>query len=382
MKPLHLAFITLALAITTLQSCSPEAEIVSLGIDDSYSIARMRLLRLHPEYSGDSYTWTMPDREGNDSVISRSRDLLFVGDTPGEYRVKLQIADAQNPVTATTRIAVWNEEVAYDPYITRCYEYRPAPGQFVNTLPQYEAGDDEASMAAKAEKSIAGTAGSLITLGGWGGYVTFGFDHTVVNRKDCNDFLILGNSFISAPGDGGSAEPGIVMVSLDVNGNGRPDDPWYELAGSEYRNSATLHRYTVDYHRPAQPGDNIAWDDNRGNSGTIDRNTFHTQPYFPQWLDAATLSFSGSRLPDNAVLQPSGQYLLYAYPWGYADNHPNNEPERCSFDIGNAVDDDGNPINLPGADFIRVYTGVNQKCGAIGETSTEIACARDLHIAP
>ena len=29
---------------------------------------------------------------------------------------------------------------------------------------------------------------------------------------------------------GGSAEPGIVFVSKDVNGNGEPDDEWYELA--------------------------------------------------------------------------------------------------------------------------------------------------------
>lgn len=371
---------TIIIALLLLASCSPEIEMVSLGIDDSYAIERMRLLRLHPEYEGDSYTWTMPARDGSDSVISRQRDLLFVGDEPGVYAITLHIADAENPVTHTTRISVWPEEVAYDAYIARCLEYRPAPGQFTNMMPRYEEGDNEAAMVKKAEQAIAGTAGTLISLGGWGGYVTFSFDHTVVNRRGQHDFKIDGNAFYSGGEGAGSAEPGIVMVSLDVNGNGKPDDPWYELAGSEYRNPATLHHYTVDYRRPDSPDKDVAWTDNRGNTGAVARNVFHLQPYFPQWLDADVLSFSGSRLPDNAELLPSGQYLLYSYPWGYADNHPNDDGTLTGFDISWAVDDEGNSVWLPGADFIRVYTGLNQYCGSLGETSTEISGARDLHI--
>ena len=72
--------------------------------------------------------------------------------------------------------------------------------------------------------------------------------------------------------------------------------------------------------------------------------------------------------------------MLYSYPWGYVDNHPNEFADLNSFDIGNAVDADGNPVELPGADFIRVYTGVNQYCGWLGETSTELSRAQDLHI--
>ena len=52
----------------------------------------------------------------------------------------------------------------------------------------------------------------------------------------------------------------------------------------------------------------------------------------------------------------------------------------CSFDIGWAVDKKGNKVYLPGVDFIRVYTGVNQYCGWLGETSTEITGAKDLHV--
>lgn len=51
------------------------------------------------------------------------------------------------------------------------------------------------------------------------------------------------------------------------------------------------------------------------------------------------------------------------------------------FDIGWAVDPETRePVHLPGVDFIRVYTALNQYCGWIGETSTEIFMARDMHI--
>ena len=38
------------------------------------------------------------------------------------------------------------------------------------------------------------------------------------------------------------------------------------------------------------------------------------------------------------------------------------------------------PVALPGIDFVRVQTGINQYCGWIGETSTELSKAVDLHI--
>ena len=40
------------------------------------------------------------------------------------------------------------------------------------------------------------------------------------------------------------------MVSVDVNGNGLPDDEWYELAGSEYQKPSTIKNYEITYYRP------------------------------------------------------------------------------------------------------------------------------------
>ena len=62
------------------------------------------------------------------------------------------------------------------PYVTRVFEYKPAPGQFVNKLPKYETGDTPEKMAKKVLDAIGGDNKGTITLGGFmirGG----GFDH-------------------------------------------------------------------------------------------------------------------------------------------------------------------------------------------------------------
>ena len=385
--------ISLLTCVLSIVSCQPDIPMVNLGIDDSYAIERMRTLILHPEYEGEHYEWRMGDQ-----VISTERDLIFCQAEAGTYHLQLEINNTTPSYTIlhNTTIVVWDEQIAYSPYISRVLEYNPAPGQFVNTMPQYEEGDTYATMLHKAEASIAGANNTLISLGAWGGYVTFAFDHSVVNTPEQLDFLIEGNSFYaSTTSKGGSSEPGIVMVSIDINQNGLPDDPFYQLAGSEYHNSATIHNYSMTYHRtPAnhtpQPDKKkslsdstyIRWTDNQNQTGYLYKNTFHTQEYFPLWLTDSTLTFVSSRLPNNAH-DPTGKgsyWVQSPFDYGYADCHPNDSTTRCSFDIDWAVTDKGEPIHLPCVDFVRVYTGVFQQCGWTGEISTEISHARDLNI--
>ncbi|MDE7338407.1 MAG: cell surface protein, partial [Bacteroidales bacterium] len=169
------------LAAMLFVACRPDIPMVNLGIDDTYVVARMQALVLHPEFSGSRYIWTSFDSAGNESVVSEERDFVFCSATQGDFRFRLQIEDKENPYTHEVRIAVWEEDVAYSPYIARVYEYRPAPGQFVNLMPVYENGDTYADMLKKTEESIGGTNDVMISLGAYGGYVTFGFDHSVVN---------------------------------------------------------------------------------------------------------------------------------------------------------------------------------------------------------
>ena len=303
------------------------------------------------------------------------------------------------------------------PYITKIYDFCPAPGQFVNELPEWYEGDTKADVLQRVAESLCGyekgartiIADGGISLGAYGGYVVFGFDHPVVNLPGEYDFQIFGNSFQadSSSTAGGSSEPGIVLVSRDVNGNGLPDDPWYELAGSEYGNTATQHNYHVTYYRPDEnktptPQPPFITDDSyikytcnnpEQPSGYINHLSFHTQSYWPGWLDTDTLGFSGTRLPDNASDESGrGTYWVQRfYGWGYVDNRldydygygVNDKPLQNGMNLGFkiewAVDAEGNRVNLPTVDFIKVYNAVQQSCGWLGETSTEVMGAIDIH---
>jgi len=338
----------------------------------------------------------------------------------------------KNIVTAVVALATAFTMWGNHPWLTRVYEYRPAPGQFVNTMPVCRVGEPVDSVLARCRASICGRidtttmtfhgqtitridtvwAESLISLGGYGGYVIVGFDHPVVNMHDY-DFEIQGNAFVSdREAHGGSSEPGIVMVGVDMDGDGVPSDAdvWYELAGSEYHHPTTQHDYTITYYRPDEgkprtpslidPSLNdttyIRWTSNDVNpdstSGYMSRNTFHAQPYWPLWLQGEeTLTYSGAKLRCNAVdlgaNVVNSYYVQYFFDWGYVDNLPNN-PARVSsgdglynrgFKIDWAVDGQGRHVHLPYIDFIKVYNAINQYCGWMGESSTEVAAGIDFH---
>jgi len=171
------------------------------------------------------------------------------------------------------------------------------------------------------------------------------------------------------------------MVSQDENGNGLPDDIWYELSGSADIDSTDNHYgYELTYTKMGDSLD-VKWEDNLGNQGWVSRNTFHQQEYFPQWIESP-LTFAGTRLADNAHdTSGNGSYwVLNAYRYGYVDNLPNTDTLGCSFNIDWAVEPKSREkVVLNHIDFVRVYTALNQNCGWIGETSTEITGAIDLH---
>ena len=165
----------------------------------------------------------------------------------------------------------------------------------------------------------------------------------------------------------------------------------------ENENEITYHRPAPDHVPTPGEGDDSAltdmtyvrWEDNRGRTDYVYKNRFHDQDYYPKWIEADEMTFRGTLLPKNAVdVSGNGTYFLqYMFKYGaYADNYPNEARDEDGnyyngFDIGWAVDPDTRePVHLPGVDFIRVYTALNQYCGWIGETSTEIFMARDMHI--
>lgn len=276
-------------------------------------------------------------------------------------------------------------------YANKVLAYCPAPGQFMNTsTTAYEKGFSAEDVRRKAEEKLKDPYLCLLSLGGFGGSIVVGFDHTVPNINGAYDFKIYGNASYDSFGTltgalGGSSEPGIVLVSKDVNGNGLADDEWYELKGSEYNSKHTIKDYAITYHRPASPLSSVKWTDNQGNTGYVYRNETHTKnDYYPAWIEEDEMTFYGSRLKDNAVNEPRPgmpeHWVGYCYAYGYADNHPNDE-KGALFKIDWAVDKEGRSVKLDGIDFVKIYTAVNQYCGWMGEISTEVQAVEDLHFA-
>ena len=368
---------------------------------EEYHTVAGRKLRIAPSAMSDeedvTYAWSI---EGAEEVISEESSLTFVAESAGEYRITATATAERGTgeVTITRNFVVTvYEEGAFRREVNasskadwnRVYDYTPAPGQFINETKT--GGFDgtqttrEAAIAyAEARMSETDANGNpnpiWVSLGGFGGYIIVGFDHSIANSGDY-DLGILGNSF------SGSSEPGVVWVMQDENGNGEPDDTWYELAGSETGKASTIQNYAVTYYRPSGAGMPVQWTDNLGNSGEVDYLAqFHRQDfYYPLWIEEDSYTLTGTCLePRNYDASGNGSYWVNAeYDWGYVDNfspvdrigegdNSNALANINYFKIENAIDCDGEPIDLKYVDFVKVQCAVNAKSGWLGELSTEV----------
>ncbi len=268
--------------------------------------------------------------------------------------------------------AIFADSPADRAVCNRVYEYLPAPGQFIN---ENCSATTPAEACAWAEERLA--SGLFVSLGGFGGYIVVGFDHRIACTGGY-DLAVDGNPFDT------SSEPGIVYVMPDTNGDGLPNDTWYELKGSEHGKPTTWRDYAVTYHRPEEGDSEIRWDDDRGGSGTIARVGYHRQAsYYPVWVAADSYTLRGTRLEARNYFDGQ-KWINPAYEWGYADNFspidcvPGTATCANLFRIADAVDADGQPVELPHIDFVKVQTGVQSQSGPLGEASTEVCAVRDL----
>lgn len=270
-------------------------------------------------------------------------------------------------------------------FISTIWEYVPAPGQHINT--SWGVPDSTASL-------VGGIHGG-ISLGAFGGYIVFSFEQPVENDPGNPygiDFTIFGNPLPHW------SEPGVVSVMQDKNGNGLPDDIWYELAGSDHFFTTTERNYQVTYFKPEGAAD-VPWADSHGNQGVIAQNDYHTQPYYPSeesfpGTDQEKYTLTGTLI--SSFLDNSNPVFLRSskHTFGYADNlvagdPPYDLPDNPytpatehsggdGFDIDWAIDGEGNYADLEHVDFIRVQTAVLPTTGYLGEQSTEIRGAVDI----
>lgn len=348
---------------------------------DRYSLSSGRSIVLSPvdiSYDFDAeYTWSI---DGEQVQTSESPEFLFDRTEEGVYKVSVTMRNQYTEAVHDLEVQVCAPEGTYmrpagadsNPMASSVLEYIPAPGQFINDGFTAATGEEACRYALDRLNE-----GRYVSLGAFGGYLTAGFDHSVENSGGY-DLQITGNAHES------SSEPGIIWVSQDENGDGLPNDTWYELRGSEYGKKETWQDYAVTYYRPSGPKMPVEWTDNRGGSGTVDYlAAYHAQDsYYPAWINAGSYTLRGTRLQDRLTDESGNGSMWIGYPfgWGYADNWSDSDPDIDKFRISDAVKQDGSPANLKYIDFVKIQCGVQAKGGWTGEQSTEITLIRDLHI--
>lgn len=271
-------------------------------------------------------------------------------------------------------------------FAVRVFEYTPAPGQFINERPVGGFDGSETTPEAAAAYALRRMQeGGYVSLGAFGGYIVVGFDHSIENDGFYN-IAIEGNSLDT------HSEPGVVWVMRDENGNGLPDDTWYELKGSEYGKPETLQNYSVTYYRPEGDRRPVKWRDSEGEEGEIDFLRLHNQDsYYPAWIKEDSYTLTGTRLKARNVQNDNGTWTNHPFDWGYADNYSPTDrltggseagimSSTNHFRISDAVTADGEPANLKFIDFVKVQTAVNAKSGALGECSTEVIRFSDYNM--
>lgn len=223
-------------------------------------------------------------------------------------------------------------------------------------------------------------AGSLKSLGGFGGYATFYFADGLTNNpanKYGVDFYVYGNSF----GGESASEPGQVWVSEDGS-------TWYALAGSEHYDSA-IWDYTVTY---TKNGTGTSWKDNYGHTDASHGRAFNwplaSNYTLNDVAESGSFTTTGILLPSQKGIVGDNTTSSFAAktPFGYVDATPNGEEnpylandglqlKSSGFDLAWAVDGNGNPVNVNGMSFhyVKVVTASNIMAGAFNEKSTEVA---------
>ena len=362
LKP-RVVFLTSCFLVIMASSCTSEIDLfgvppvielseknndieILMGETINFSATKMN----DAEYTEE---WSL---EGN--VTSSTATYDFIPEKTGTYIVTYKSSNNagvfRNEYTIVVNAVIRPITEESNLYVTTLLDYLPAPGQRINS----------SIGTLEGAKTLEGKKG-MVTLGAWGGTVSYTFDHTVINTEDAADIMMYGNAF------SGFAEPGVVWVMQDENANGIADDTWYEIKGSADALEGTIKNYSVTYSRPNEASEVVTWTDSEGESGVI------STKFYPEFITEDSYTITGTLLTDNNIDMSNPSWIKSnAFEYGYADNTPGGD----KLDISDAVDNEGNTVNLTGIDFIKVQTGILANMGWLGELSTEVTGIADLNM--
>jgi hypothetical protein len=319
----------------------------------------------HTKRTDTTYSWTVTGGGYDTSQPRNGEFFTFKPTAAGAYTVKVDVTgrnyvDGQRITkTATTQV------VSFAPG-TVGEKKTWGSGNNVKVLRNFAPG--------QYTKSGSGYGWSL---GAIGGYAVWTDQHREV-------YGVAGNEF------GTWFEPGIVWLQEDNNGNGVPDEMWYEIKNpndlvDKYRPYIT-RRYAntwVDVERGVngevngygQTIKSICWADCRGRSGLL-RGGWPSDWGVPDNSDWVTYTctligddgdISNGDYGEGIDHTKFGLYDETAGHWlGFVD------APHSAFYIDSAMDAAGNRVTLTNVRFVKAQTAVFVYGGIFGEISTEV----------
>ncbi len=289
------------------------------------------------------------------------------------------------------------------PFAARVLEFAPAPGQFVNH-PNFSA-----PLRALGPPSGGGTSApnntSVVSLGGFGGYIVLEFDHTVIDdplNPFGMDAIVFGNAYwVGGNPNRHWAECSTIEISVDENDNGLADDPWYLVPGSHIIDPSlqfVIKQWDDDIKDGHYPPDDESWIP-PGRSGTWETEAFslpavvfgssvvinptakgNAEGIYGYGDYSPTLvlgDLDGDDLVDEAAISPQEFYTTPDDPLTVGMTAGSGGGD--AFDIAWAIDPiTGYPADLYGFDFIRFTSAVDSVSPILGEKSAEIDAVADV----
>jgi len=289
------------------------------------------------------------------------------------------------------------------PFVTNVLEFTPAPGQFVNHPDFSDPGRALGSPSGGGTSAPNNT--SVVSLGGFGGYIVLGFDHTIADDP-LNPFgldaIVFGNAYwVGGDPERHWAECATIEISLDENKNGLADDTWYLIPGSHIIDPLSqfvIEQWDDDIKDELYPPDDDSWIP-AGFSGTWETVAFAlpakvfgssivTNPAangnaegiygYGDYSPTLVLGdVNGDDVVDDTTITPQEFYSTPDDP--LTAGMTTGSGGGDAFDIAWAIDpSSGADAKLSGFDFIRLTSAVDSMSPIFGEKSAEIDAVADV----
>lgn len=335
---------------------------------EKMEVPRCRVIEITPTISGPQrddyrYEWAI-----GDSILGNRPTLEFIAAKAGTYTLTLKAqADRQTEISSCT---VEVKEAEYKTFPNKVFSYRPTVWgsgafwylPFGNGTFAYP----ENEMVSKMSEYLSEqTAFPASNIGTWGGYWTWGFDHTVLNSKNKHDLQLTID-----------IAPGSVLdffVAYDKNKNGIPDEnEWYEIQTAEIGLPHIKdYELTLTYKGYDKRMLTFDWEDNQGNKGTETKR----EGAFPGYR---VLKRVGTKVAEWAETFMLKGRMFKVIPFGMTST------KQYKLNINDAITPEGESVVLPGIDFLKVQnismTYDKETLKPAGGAKQTIKSIVDLHL--